>query len=107
MLLFPAEDRLSRTNQNAPTPMPTIPPGNVQWHQEEYPTCVCHIKLQITAELKSPSSAGCLLFCYNQEFQVYLWFKVTEVTFLLPERPGGRNHKQKNKIYRQRCQRSD
>lgn len=91
----PAESSLSGTNRKAPTTMPTMPPGNVQWHREEFPTCICHMKLQVTAEVRPPSSAGYLPFWFHQEFQVSPWFKETEWLFSCQK---GREAEAENKI---------
>lgn len=62
----PAGARPSRTNQNPPT---AEPPGNVQGHQQESPTCVCHMELQVTAELKPQQDICCFASIRNFPFQ--------------------------------------
>lgn len=75
----PAEATRARTNQHPPTAMLTPAPGNVQWHQEEFPTCNCHMKLQVAVELASQQDVCCFASIRKFPFS----------TFLLPAEPGG------------------
>lgn len=58
---------------DGPEPIRTLPepPGKVQHHQKEFPTSVCHMELQLPAELPSQQDICCFGSIRNFPFPLF------------------------------------